>query len=40
MLSSKAKPAPAPMKRLRLTLAQLSAYDDLLTDALVDHVRR
>ncbi|KAG5973786.1 hypothetical protein E4U55_000282 [Claviceps digitariae] len=33
-------PAPkmsTPMKH-RLTLAQLSAYDDILTDALVDHV--
>lgn len=26
-------------KRPQLTLAQLSAYDDILTDALVDHVR-
>lgn len=25
-------------KRRRLTLAQLAAYDDVLTDALVDHV--
>ncbi|OAA71808.1 SET domain protein [Akanthomyces lecanii RCEF 1005] len=28
----------APAKRHVLTLAQLSAYDDILTDALVDHV--
>ena len=26
-------------KKQRLTLAQLAAYDDILTDALVDHVR-
>jgi hypothetical protein len=25
-------------KKQRLTLAQLTAYDDILTDALVDHV--
>lgn len=25
-------------KKHRLTFAQLSAYDDILTDALVDHV--
>lgn len=25
-------------KRQQLTLAQLAAYDDILTDALVDHV--
>lgn len=29
--------APKP-KRERLTLAQLAAYDDIITDALVDHV--
>ena len=28
----------AAAKRPRLTLAQLAAYDDMLTDALVDHV--
>ena len=28
----------AAAKKQRLTLAQLSAYDDILTDALVDHV--
>jgi histone-lysine N-methyltransferase SUV420H len=36
-------PAPksvAVAKRRRLTLAQLAAYDDILTDALVDHVSR
>ncbi|TVY50398.1 Histone-lysine N-methyltransferase SET9 [Lachnellula cervina] len=27
-----------PQKKERLTLAQLAAYDDILTDALVDHV--
>lgn len=33
-------PASKPVagKRQVLTLAQLSAYDDILTDALVDHV--
>ncbi|KJZ74908.1 hypothetical protein HIM_05639 [Hirsutella minnesotensis 3608] len=35
MPSNKAAPAS---KRQRLTLAQLAAYDDILTDALVDHV--
>jgi hypothetical protein len=25
-------------KRRQLTLAQLAAYDDILTDALIDHV--
>lgn len=31
--------APVPSsKKQPLTLAQLSAYDDILTDALVDHV--
>jgi hypothetical protein len=35
----KGKPAPAaPAKRPQLTLAQLAVYDDILTDALVDHV--
>ena len=29
---------PASPKKQRLTLAQLAAYDDILTDALVDHV--
>jgi len=28
---------PSPQKQ-RLTLAQLTSYDDILTDALVDHV--
>ncbi|KAK7427182.1 histone lysine methyltransferase Set9 [Neonectria magnoliae] len=31
-------PNSAAAKRQRLTLSQLSAYDDILTDALVDHV--
>ncbi|KAF7556816.1 hypothetical protein G7Z17_g1183 [Cylindrodendrum hubeiense] len=31
-------PKQAGAKRQRLTLSQLSAYDDILTDALVDHV--
>lgn len=31
------KQASSPKKH-RLTLAQLTAYDDILTDALVDHV--
>ena len=30
----------APVKRARLTLSQLASYDDILTDALVDHVSR
>lgn len=30
---------PTPGKRTPLTLSQLAAYDDILTDALVDHVR-
>ena len=30
--------APTAAARQRLTLAQLAAYDDILTDALVDHV--
>lgn len=29
----------SPQKE-RLTLAQLTSYDDILTDALVDHVSR
>ena len=29
---------PVSPKKQRLTLAQLAAYDDILTDALVDHV--
>lgn len=29
---------PVAPARQRLTLAQLAAYDDILTDALVDHV--
>jgi hypothetical protein len=28
----------AAAKKPRMTLAQVSAYDDILTDALVDHV--
>lgn len=28
----------APTKRARLTLSQLASYDDILTDALIDHV--
>lgn len=28
----------APSRRERLTLTQLAGYDDILTDALVDHV--
>lgn len=31
--------AAKPAKKHALNLAQLSAYDDILTDALVDHVR-
>ncbi|TVY48452.1 Histone-lysine N-methyltransferase [Lachnellula occidentalis] len=31
-------PRLVPQKKARLTLAQLAAYDDILTDALVDHV--
>ena len=27
-----------PSKKERLTLSQLASYDDILTDALVDHV--
>ena len=33
----KTEKAEVPSKQ-RLTLAQLAAYDDILTDALVDHV--
>ncbi|MCJ1448881.1 MAG: Histone-lysine N-methyltransferase set9 [Stictis urceolatum] len=29
---------PLPAKRERLTLSQLASYDDILTDALIDHV--
>ena len=29
----------ANAKKERLTLSQLASYDDILTDALVDHVR-
>lgn len=29
---------PVPAKKQALTLAQLAAYDDISTDALVDHV--
>lgn len=28
----------AALKKQQITLAQLSSYDDILTDALVDHV--
>jgi histone-lysine N-methyltransferase SUV420H len=28
----------SPPKKQRLTLTQLASYDDILTDALVDHV--
>lgn len=28
----------AALKKQHITLAQLSSYDDILTDALVDHV--
>lgn len=35
----RAKEATAPPKKERLTLSQLASYDDILTDALVDHVR-
>lgn len=28
----------AALKRQQITLAQLSSYDDILTDSLVDHV--
>jgi hypothetical protein len=31
-------PKLVAQKKERLTLAQLMAYDDILTDALVDHV--
>jgi hypothetical protein len=31
-------PQRPPQKKQRLTLAQLASYDDILTDALVDHV--
>ncbi len=31
-------PYATPTKRQQLTLAQISSYDDILTDALVDHV--
>jgi hypothetical protein len=32
-------PPRASLKKQVLNLAQLSAYDDILTDALIDHVR-
>ena len=32
-------PTAAALKKQQLTLAQLSSYDDILTDSLVDHVR-
>ena len=38
MARSKKDPKPLTPIRKRLTLAQLAAYDDVLTDALVDHV--
>lgn len=31
--------SPAAERRERLTLAKLASYDDVATDALVDHVR-
>lgn len=31
-------PSRTSPKKQRLTLAQLASYDDVLTDALVDHV--
>ena len=34
-----ATPPDTPPKKDRLTLTQLAGYDDILTDALVDHVR-
>ena len=34
-----ATPPDTPLKKERLTLTQLAGYDDILTDALVDHVR-
>ncbi|KAL8760900.1 MAG: hypothetical protein Q9184_002931 [Pyrenodesmia sp. 2 TL-2023] len=34
----RAQEATAPPKKERLTLSQLASYDDILTDALVDHV--
>lgn len=34
-----ATPPDTPPKKERLTLTQLAGYDDILTDALVDHVR-
>lgn len=34
-----ATPPETPPKKDRLTLTQLAGYDDILTDALVDHVR-
>jgi hypothetical protein len=38
MARSKKDSKPLTPTRQRLTLAQLAAYDDILTDALVDHV--
>lgn len=32
-------PPDTPPKKERLTLTQLAGYDDILTDALVDHAR-
>jgi hypothetical protein len=32
-------PTKSALKKQPLTLAQISTYDDILTDALVDHVR-
>lgn len=32
-------PTSSALKKQPLTLAQISTYDDILTDALVDHVR-
>ena len=38
-LRKDATPPDTPPKKERLTLTQLAGYDDILTDALVDHVR-
>ena len=37
--SNTPKALEATVKKARLTTAQLAAYDDVLTDVLVDHVR-
>ncbi len=39
MKPQESEPGPAGRKKAQqLTIAQLAAYDDILTDALVDHV--